>query len=934
MKKNIVTICTFFILFSIVSFAQSFDKSDIFEKNIILKIKPSQKSICFSDKVQSNELNNFLKTIKVIEIKKKFPQIQSPKTEKNKNGEKLVDISTIYHINYAENIPIEKIIQKLNSFDIVEYAQPEYKDYLLYTPNDPLIGNQYYLSKIKAYEAWDIEKGDTNVVIGIVDTGIDFTHEDLAGNIAYNYNDPIDGFDNDNDGFVDNFRGWDVAKNDNNPMTEAGAHHGTQVSGYAGATVDNSLGISGTGFKCKILPVKISNSFGMLENSYEGIVYAAEHGCQIINCSWGSCFGHPYGQDIINYVTFNKNALIISSAGNSNCGSEHVMYPAAFENVISVAASNVNDIKWVNTTTGGSTYGYKIDVTAPGDAVHTTDDGNKYMNGWGTSYASPIVAGIAGIVKSHFPNLTALQIGEKIRVTCDSIDYLAGNTDYVGKLGTGRTNMLRAITEANTPAVRFSNIKMQIKSQNYSIGDTIYISGLYKNYLDDVQNLTTTLTAISPNIEIINGQNVLGNISILDTVSNNQNPFSFVIKSNAFFDVPVIFKILYNGVGYSDFQYFDVLVNSTLLNIYPNKISTTISANGRIGFNTMSPLTGIGLIYKDLIPLYDCGLIVANSNTNVSSSVANFLDFVSTSKAVAVENEKVDSMYKATFNVNLNDDFRNIEITQNTLAWNDSLRDNFIIMEYFLKNTGNSVVDNLYVSLYTDWDLGELNMNRTDFNETFKMGYTYNLNSDSLYAGVSVLTNNTVNHYAIDNVEGGNDGTDVSDSFTKNEQFFTITNNRNIAGVDVGALNDNLGDVIELTSVGPMSIQPSDSTRVAFAMIVSDNLYDLKNSAYESKLAYSNLYSSTFVENIRFKRTIEIFPNPTKSQLNIKMQGISTLKYTIYNVKGQSVFESNNMNVAKSNCLFKTDVSKFEKGFYFVKFDTEFGQIFKKFVVN
>jgi len=410
-------------------------------------------------------------------------------------------------------------------------------------------------------------------------------------------------------------------------------------------------------------------------------------------------------------------------------------------------------------------------------------------------------------------------------------------------------------------------------------------------------------------------------------------PFSFVVTNESEFDVPVVFKILYSGGSYSDFQYLEIVVNSSLLNIYPNKISTTICANGRIGFNTWDPLTGIGLVYKDLIPLYDCGLIVANSNTNLSSSVGGFYDFITTSKAVAVGNEKVDSMYQSKYKVYL-EEFKNINITQNTYAWTDSLRDNFIIMEYWLKNIADVKVENLYLALYSDWDLGESNINKTSFDENLKLSYTYNTESDSLYAGLAVLTNNLMNHYAIDNVDGGNDGTDISDSFTKDEQFFTMTNNRNFAGVDVGDVDDNLGDVIEITSVGPISILPKDSVKIAFAMIVAENLYHLKNSAYESKLAYSNLYSSTSVQNIELSKKVEIFPNPTKSILNIKMQGISNLKYTLYNVKGQSVFESSNFNVAKNNCIIKSDVSKFEKGFYFVKFDTELGQIFKKFVID
>ncbi|GAI36367.1 unnamed protein product, partial [marine sediment metagenome] len=144
---------------------------------------------------------------------------------------------------------------------------PHYLPELLYTPDDPLNIYQYYLDTIKAYDAWEICKGDSNIVIGITDTGVDIDHEDLQGNIYYNYNDPINGIDDDNDGFIDNFRGWDLGENDNNPQWEIN-DHGVVVTGIAGARTDNGIGISGVGFKSRFLPEPSFSAY----TTFSGIV--------------------------------------------------------------------------------------------------------------------------------------------------------------------------------------------------------------------------------------------------------------------------------------------------------------------------------------------------------------------------------------------------------------------------------------------------------------------------------------------------------------------------------------------------------------------------------------------------------------------------------------------------------------------------------------
>ena len=299
---------------------------------------------------------------------------------------------------------------------IIAYAEPLIYPKLTYTPNDYNSSIQDFIGIINAPAAWNIEKGDTNVVIGILDTGTDWDHPDLVDNIKYNYNDPIDGTDNDADGYTDNYRGWDLGVNDNDPTVQ-GSNHGAHVSGCAAASTDNNTGVASPGFNCKFLPVKIADAQGNLIAGYEGITYAADHGCQIINCSWGSNSSSQMGQDVVNYATINTNSLVVAGAGNDN--SDDNFYPASFDNVLSVGATSASDGK-----ASFSNYGYTLDVSAPGINIYSTTYNNNYTMNSGTSMSSPIVAGCAGIVQSYFPNLTGIQVGEKLRVSADNINSL------------------------------------------------------------------------------------------------------------------------------------------------------------------------------------------------------------------------------------------------------------------------------------------------------------------------------------------------------------------------------------------------------------------------------------------------------------------------------------------------------------------------------
>ncbi|PKP02116.1 MAG: serine protease, partial [Bacteroidetes bacterium HGW-Bacteroidetes-6] len=468
-------------------------QSDIVPGHAIVKLLPQQRMA-----IDSPVFKQVAATLKTDTIYQKFPFSLIPKNETTAIGKSLVDLSLIYELEFEPSQPIENAINLLLATGLFEYALPHYLPTPLYTPNDPNVASQYYLNNIRAYQAWDVCKGDSNIVVGITDTGIDFAHPDLVNAVKYNYNDPIDGIDNDNDGYVDNYRGWDMGSWDNNPQYSA-IGHGIHVCGISGASTDNTFGMAGTGFNCKILPVKVDNQNGNLVATYESVVYAADHGCKVINCSWGSSFSPgQYGQDIVDYVTFNRGALVIAAAGNSN--SLNPFYPASYNYVLSVAATDVNDVKWVN-----SSYGYNVDISAPGKDIYSTWGGGGFITSSGTSMASPCMAGAAALVSAYYPQLSMLQIAERLRTTADYIDTLAGNTAYASWLGTGRLNMYRALTDSFTPSIRLDSYTFTDSADfTFFPGDTLYINVSVLNYLDTSSaNLTAQLECLSQYVELI-----------------------------------------------------------------------------------------------------------------------------------------------------------------------------------------------------------------------------------------------------------------------------------------------------------------------------------------------------------------------------------------------------------------------------------------------
>lgn len=397
---------------------------------------------------KNHPLNQIIYDYNVVSIEKPF---------KTKD----VNIQHTYVLKTSSSIDIKMLAERLKKYTFIEYIEevPDYE--LFYTPNDPLYTQQYALPLVNAPTAWDIATcvGNSQVVLAVTDDAVRITHEDIAPILWNNpYEIPNNGIDDDNNGYIDDVVGWDAADNDNNPSPPISASssyfsHGTHVAGIAAGATDNNLGIASIGFGVQLMPVKIgANSSGSLTGAWAGIDYTIACGyVDVVNMSWG---GGSYSQTYQNLITagYNQGITFVAAAGNSNTSAP--MFPAAYNHVISVAATNQTD-----TRASFSNYGNAIDVAAPGVSILSTVAGaggvnDEYGYKQGTSMASPLVAGLCALMKCYNYSATPYMIESCLKTTAVNID--AQNPSYINQLGAGRIDAQAALQCLSTsPVVDF-----------------------------------------------------------------------------------------------------------------------------------------------------------------------------------------------------------------------------------------------------------------------------------------------------------------------------------------------------------------------------------------------------------------------------------------------------------------------------------------------
>ena len=357
----------------------------------------------------------------------------------------------VYHMRITtRGLSVEEAAKLLSNLPEVAIAEPNYEVSIDAIPNDPLFGSLWGLhntgqtggtpdADIDAPEAWDFAIGDPNMVVAVIDTGVDYNHPDLAGNMWTNPGEiPGNGEDDDSNGYVDDVYGIDAINNDSDPFDDNG--HGTHTSGTIGAIGNNGIGVAGVNWNIRIMALKFlgAGGSGSTSDAIECLNYAVmmktTYGVDLkaTNNSWG---GGGYSQTLRDAIEASGNAdmLFIASAGNLARNNDLIpYYPASYDlaNIMAVAATDHNDA-----LASFSSYGAtSVDLAAPGVSILSTTPGTTYSSYSGTSMAAPHVAGASALVWADNPALGHLDVKEILMNNVDPVPALAGRMQTGGRL--------------------------------------------------------------------------------------------------------------------------------------------------------------------------------------------------------------------------------------------------------------------------------------------------------------------------------------------------------------------------------------------------------------------------------------------------------------------------------------------------------------------
>ena len=822
------------------------------------------------------------------------------------------DFKVFHSIFLNGEVSVLKAASVLFKTGLFEYVEPRYIGELAYTSNDPGLSTQYALQLIQAQDAWDLNKGSSSVLIGLVDAGIDTGHVDLKGKYFENTADPINGVDDDSDGFIDNYWGWDFKSKTGNVQFSGGVDHGVQMSGVIAPNTDNGIGIAGVGFNCKMLGIKVTNGSAVVYG-YEGIKYAADKGCKIINCSWNIKAYSRFGEEMVDYATI-KGALVVAATGNQ--GKEDNNYPAQYKNVLAVTNTDLNDNRVSN-----SNIGYYADISSPGLNVVSTTPINGYKRNSGTSYSSALVSGAAALLASYAPSLSPQELKYRLKAGSESLHRNGKNSFYKNKLGVGRLNIYKAMAFTNAwleiDSIAFSDIEGGAIEQ----ADTVEVSAWIANYLNNENGVRFTLRDLSNYATVLDSFWVIPFMTKDQKENNALNPFRIRLDSSIPQNEELEFEIEIISQNDTNTFGFSIPVNPTYRDITINKLHMTIGSRGTFGYYEYPEKKGIGVTYNGGSQLlYEGGLIIGqgvDGNSKVVDRIRGVrdveqTDFRTTSGLQEITPPTSDLGFYSQFDDQNSKSPINVKVDQSTRAWKKTSHDSYVIIDYVIKSKSNQKLENIYVGLFADWDLDDSEKNRAKYDGQRYVAYTYSEAANIPVAGIQLLSEyDDWRCYSIDHIIGGEGGIDLTDNdvFSKEEKFKALSNFRENAGENVEG-----GDVLQLLSTGPHTIEIGDSLKVSFAIHAADNITQLLENADSAFYKENGELPMSVVEISN--QEITLFPNPSSGKVTLKSKGeINANSIHIFNSFGGEVpfeYSLNKMNVI-------LELKEPQTGFYFIK---------------
>ncbi|MDX9759673.1 MAG: S8 family serine peptidase [Bacteroidota bacterium] len=824
---------------------------------IIVKFTREHEARLGSHQVAIAAVQPLLAGYGVVRITRMFP---SHATRLAADGGEIA-LQRLYRVEFEAAVSPLEVARAFAALPEVEYAEPEIVHELFYTPNDPRYKDQYHHGRIEADTAWDITRGDSSVVIAIVDSGVLWNHEDLYENMWVNAGEDIDhdgryttadndGVDNDGNGYIDDVVGVDLVGNsalnggsyhDGDPSpTTRGHPHGTHVAGIAAARGDNGKGITGVAMSCRIMAIKCApDTYSpSITRGYDGIVYAADNGADVINCSWGGGGYLQSQKEMIDYAIA-KGAIVVAAAGNA--GAERVSTPGAYPNVLCVANTDPND-----RANASSTFGPWVDVSAPGtdilsSVIATTSTYQKFT---GTSMASPVVAGLAALVKSVFPSYTPEQVFEQIRVTSDTIDHLQYSR-FRKKIGRGRVNAFRALT-VRSPAVALTD--WSYSDAEYGNGDgvpnqgeTLVIRMHWKNMLEPTTNAVITLSTGNGGHTVTQGSFTAGAIPTLGEVNNEHEPFVITLADTYAPNAQVDLLYTIEDGEYHDLGGVFFIQQPSYRDHDINDIVMTLTNDGNLGFDDMDGILGSGFSYRDSKSIMFEGAFLLGAVVNQQPLVVDVARSGSDAQNRDFEGEQLYSIVTPG-GVAAQQGFGHFtdaaaplsyrlmtDVTQRSYAFTEEDRRNIIFLRYDIANTSSSIQESLHAGLFFDWDIsGNSQADIAMYVDSLQLAVAMDtIGSPRVPVVVGVLplsSEYAVKYWGINNRDIDDSLTiGIYNGFTKAEKWKALS-------LGIVKPKSDITDVAHVVASGPVDLPPGDTLVAGFAIIAGSTVREVTDA--------------------------------------------------------------------------------------------------------
>ncbi|MBC8043295.1 MAG: S8 family peptidase [Rhizobacter sp.] len=824
-----------------------------------------------------------------------------------------VDLSRIFILKFSAPRDAREVAMELSALPEVEYAEPQFVDHPFYSPNDPDSASNYWPQTVEAAAAWEITKGDTSVVIGVVDDGVQWDHIDLLPNLRISSGEISgNGIDDDGNGYTDDIHGWDFANGDNNPSPTIGSH-GTHCAGIAAAATDNGLGIASLGFNSRLLPAKAApdNNPNSITHGYEGIVYCADNGAKVISCSWGGGGQSLANQEVVTYAALVRDAIVVAAAGNSNIDNDRTpTFPASYKYAFAVGATNAGDTKG-----SYSHYGTQsVDVMAPGTNIWSTIPTNTFDLNTGTSMACPMAASLIALVRAKFPALTAEQAGEQVRITADNINL--ENPGYENRLGHGRINALRAVSDSSLTAIRvISATVIDPNGDDFlNDGESVKVNVQLKNFLQPASAVTVSLSTANPNVTISAASFAAASMATLAEIIDSS--ITFNVNAGAPFSEEVEFFLTITSGSTTDYGRFFVTLKPAYrtLSVAGSAVQTTLTNRGLIGYNDFSSNTeGVGFKYRGENLLYESSLAFGYSGEKYvdaarDPAASQNADFTSSLPVAFVEPSGVASLEARTTFTDANAPAANrigLSMDERLYLFSDAPDTGYALVHLNLTNTSGVALTNFYAGFYFDWDVGNAAANLNGYDSSRGLGYTFDPASLS-HAGVANL-DSTASFRAITNAPPSRD--------TK----------WNYLSGGTGTATIGAGDMTMIIGAGPFTIAAGGTLTTAFALSGGQSLAELQANIDAAKLKWQSLKTtlatSSPAQAAKEFRLMQNYPNPFNPNTVIAYQlsRNSEVRLKVFDVLGREVATLVNAKQAAGNYSVRFDASNLSSGIYFYR---------------